>query len=66
MVLIVECVSAWLVGYVCEVGKSVLIIVECISCEDMNEGFICAWMYALVLFQKCVVVALLCGCALFI
>ena len=23
---IVECVSAWLVGYVCEVGKRVLIV----------------------------------------
>ena len=29
--IIVECVSTWLVGYVCEVGKGVLIIVECIS-----------------------------------
>ena len=28
---IVECVSTWLVGYVCEVGISVLVIVECIS-----------------------------------
>ena len=28
---IVECVSTWLVAYVCEVGKSVLIIVLCIS-----------------------------------
>ena len=27
----VECVSTWLVGHACEVGKSVLIIVECIS-----------------------------------
>ena len=26
--IIVECVSTWLVGDVCEVGKSVLIIVE--------------------------------------
>ena len=25
--IIMECVSTWLVGYVCEVGKSVLIIV---------------------------------------
>ena len=29
--LIVECVSTWLVGYVCEVGQSLLIIVEGIS-----------------------------------
>ena len=29
--IIVECVSTWLVGYACEVGKGVLIIVECIS-----------------------------------
>ena len=29
--IIVECVSICLVGYVCEVGKGVLIIVECIS-----------------------------------
>ena len=29
--IIVECVSTWLVGYVCEVGKSVLNIVEHIS-----------------------------------
>ena len=29
--IIVECVSTWLVGYVCEAGKGVLIIVECIS-----------------------------------
>ena len=28
---IVECVSTWLVGYICEVGKIVLIIVECSS-----------------------------------
>ena len=28
--IIVECVSTWLVVYVCEVGKSVLIIVECL------------------------------------
>ena len=31
----------------------------------MNKGFICVWMYVLVLFQKCVV-ALLCGCAIYI
>ena len=29
--IIVECVSTWLVGNVCEVGKSVFIIVEHIS-----------------------------------
>ena len=29
--IIVECASTWLVGYVCEVGKGVLIIVEYIS-----------------------------------
>ena len=32
----------------------------------MTEGFISVWMRVLVLFQKCVVVALLCGCAQFI
>ena len=36
--IIVECVSTWLVGYVCEVGKSVLIIVEYISVRML-------WMY---------------------
>ena len=29
--MIYYCVSVWLVSYVSEVGKSVLIIVECIS-----------------------------------